>query len=107
MTTKRNSFSFACQTLCYTLLATNAFAQTSGVGNLAQPIVTILQSVQQTLLGPLGISVFIIGLGAIGFMCLRSIVPWGAVVAWVLGACFLFGAPTIVNAIQSAIGNGQ
>jgi type IV secretory pathway VirB2 component (pilin) len=85
----------------------SATAQTTGASGIAQPIVTIAQQVQSVMEGPLGVSVFIIGLGALGMACLRGIIPWGWVVAWIVGACFLFGAPEVVSTIQSAVGSSS
>jgi type IV secretion system protein VirB2 len=86
----------------------SALAQAAGGGatGIAQPIITILQQIQSVMLGPLGVSVFVIGLIAIGMACLRSVIPWGWLVAYFVGSAIAFGAPEIVNTIQSAVGGG-
>ena len=92
--------------MAMSVVTSAAQAQTTGAGQMAQPLVTILQSIQSVVIGPLGVSIFIIGLAFLGIACLRGMVPWGWVVAWVIGAVFLFGAPTLVSEIQSGVGGG-
>lgn len=81
-----------------------AFAAGSGASAAFQPIQSMATEVQQFMLGGFATSIFVIGLVALGISCLRSMVPWGWLVAYIIGASLAFGAPQIVGTLQSALG---
>ena len=83
--------------LASALSAQAAFAQSN-------PILGAATWIKDILMGPVATTVAVIAVAMVGFMMLTGRMNWkhGAVV--ILGLFILFGAPHIVDSIQSAAG---
>lgn len=73
----------------------------------ARPLVAAMSWLQGTLLGTIALTVAILAVASVGFMMLtgRVNVRYGATV--IIGCFILFGAPSIVAGLQSAVMGGN
>ena len=82
------------------LLATQAMA---GGGNL-QPVQSTLQTLVQTLTGPIATALAVLFCIFMGFMAWAARLSWFVAGSWVLGIVLVFGSAQIVEFFQSAVG---
>lgn len=73
------------------LWATPALAQD------LSPIQTMLETVEATLTGPIGIAVATLAVIGTGFMCMMGRLNWGWFASVVIGIVLIFSAGTIVD----------
>lgn len=83
------------------LTADAAFA---GGGNLA-PVQSTLQTLVQTLTGPIATSLAILAVIALGFLAWTGRLTWNLAGSVIFGIVLVFGSTQIVNFFQSAVGN--
>ena len=83
--------------------AEGAFAQTSGGGAFA-PLQTAVQMIVDFVTGPFGRLLAIIAVFGLGFLAFAGRLSWLTAGAVVIGIGLVFGAPTIVDQMISAVG---
>lgn len=83
------------------LTADSAFA---GGGNLA-PVQSTLQTLVQTLTGPIATSLAILAVIALGFLAWTGRLTWNLAGSVIFGIVLVFGSTQIVNFFQTAVGN--
>lgn len=81
-------------------MATQALA---GGGTL-QPVQSTLQTLVQTLTGPIATSLAILFCIVMGFMAWAARLTWGIAGFWIFGTVLVFGSAQIVEFFQSAVG---
>lgn len=74
-----------------TLVASPAFAQD------LSPIVTMLESVEAAMTGPIGVAVSTLAVIGTGFMCMMGRLNWGWFASVIIGIVLIFSAGTIVD----------
>ena len=90
--------------VCATVLLTEpAFAQ-QGSGPFA-PLETAVQMIVDFITGPFGRLLAIIAVIGLGFLAFAGRLSWFTAGAVVLGIGLVFGAPSIVDQMISAVGN--
>ncbi len=72
------------------LLASPAVAQD------LSPIVTMLETVEAAMTGPIGIAVSTLAVIGTGFMCMMGRLNWGWFASVIIGIVLIFSASTIV-----------
>lgn len=92
---------FGLATTAMVLAADNAFA---GGGTLA-PVQSTLQTLVQTLTGPIATSLAILAVIALGFLAWTGRLTWNLAGSVIFGIVLVFGSTQIVNFFQSAVGN--
>ena len=85
------------------ILAAVVSTQTA-MAQSSNPILGAVTWIKDALMGPVATTVAVVAVAMVGFMMLTGRMNWkhGAVV--ILGLFILFGAPHIVDSIQSAVG---
>jgi type IV secretion system protein VirB2 len=73
------------------LVASPAFAQD------LSPIVTMLESVEAAMTGPIGVAVSTLAVIGTGFMCMMGRLNWGWFASVIIGIVLIFSAGTIVD----------
>ena len=73
------------------LVASPAFAQD------LSPIVTMLESVEAAMTGPIGVAVSTLAVIGTGFMCMMGRLNWGWFASVIIGIVLIFSAGTIVE----------
>ena len=84
------------------LLAGEAYA--AGGGTLA-PVQSTLQTLVQTLTGPIATSLAILAVIGSGFMAWAGRLTWGIAGSIIFGIVLVFGSAQIVAFFQSAVGS--
>jgi type IV secretion system protein VirB2 len=85
-----------------------AFAQaggSGGTGGAFAPLQTAVQMIVDFITGPFGRLLAIIAVIALGFMAFAGRLSWFTAGAVVVGIGLVFGAPSIVDNLISAVGN--
>lgn len=82
--------------------ATDALASAAGSGSL-QPLENGLAFIQQFLSGAFGRTVAIIAVIICGYLALAGRITWLMCGSVVVAIALMFGAPTIVTAIETAV----
>ena len=77
-------------TTTLTAFTTPVFAQD------LSPIVTMLETVETALTGPIGIAVATLAVIGTGFMCMMGRLNWGWFASVIIGIVLIFSAGTIV-----------
>jgi type IV secretion system protein VirB2 len=86
------------------LMVTANAALAGGGGNLA-PVQSTLQTLVQTLTGPIATSLAILAVIALGFLAWTGRLTWNLAGSVIFGIVLVFGSTQIVNFFQSAVGN--
>jgi type IV secretion system protein VirB2 len=84
-----------------TMAASPAFA--TGGGTL-QPVQSTLQTLVQTLTGPISTSLAILAVIALGMLAFVGRLAWGIAGSVIFGIVLVFGSTQIVQFFQSAVG---
>ncbi|MGX5832058.1 TrbC/VirB2 family protein [Mesorhizobium sp. 43Arga] len=82
------------------LLATQAMA----AGGSLQPVQNTLQTLVQTLTGPIATALAVLFCIFMGFMAWAARLSWFVAGSWILGVVLVFGSAQIVEFFQSAVG---
>jgi type IV secretion system protein VirB2 len=85
--------------LSLTVLASDAFAQTS-----LQPVSSILQTMINILTGPIASMLAILAVISCGFLAWTGRFTWGIAGSVILGIVLVFGSTQIVAFFQGALG---
>ena len=85
------------------LMATEAFAQSSGT---LSPVQSTLQQLVTVLTGQIATSLAILAVIGCGFLAWAGRLTWGLAGSIIFGIVLVFGATQIVSFFQSAAGNG-
>jgi type IV secretion system protein VirB2 len=95
----RLSIFIAALALSLTVLASDAFAQTS-----LQPVSSILQTMIGILTGPIASMLAILAVISCGFLAWTGRFTWGIAGSVILGIVLVFGSTQIVAFFQGALG---
>ena len=87
-----------------TVVLLTADAAFAGGGNLA-PVQSTLQTLVQTLTGPIATSLAILAVIALGFLAWTGRLTWNLAGSVIFGIVLVFGSTQIVNFFQTAVGN--
>ncbi|WFU07123.1 TrbC/VirB2 family protein (plasmid) [Rhizobium sp. CB3171] len=82
------------------LLATQAMA----AGGTLQPVQSTLQTLVETLTGPIATALAVLFCIFMGFMAWAARLSWFVAGSWILGVVLVFGSAQIVEFFQSAVG---
>ncbi|AVA23839.1 TrbC/VirB2 family protein [Rhizobium sp. NXC24] len=82
------------------LFATQAMA----AGGTLQPVQSTLQTLVETLTGPIATALAVLFCIFMGFMAWAARLSWFVAGSWILGVVLVFGSAQIVEFFQSAVG---
>ena len=80
------------------------FAQPAWAAGTLSPVQSTLQTLVQTLTGPIATSLAILAVIACGFMAWAGRLTWGLAGSVIFGIVLVFGSAQIVAFFQSAVG---
>ncbi|MDB2579256.1 TrbC/VirB2 family protein [Tateyamaria sp.] len=79
------------------MTATLALAASPAFAQDLSPIVTMLESVEAAMTGPIGVAVSTLAVIGTGFMCMMGRLNWGWFASVIIGIVLIFSAGTIVD----------
>jgi type IV secretion system protein VirB2 len=82
-----------------------AFAQSGGASGAFAPLQTAVQMIVDFITGPFGRLLAIVAVIGLGFLAFAGRLSWFTAGAVILGIGLVFGAPTIVDEMISAVGS--
>ncbi len=81
----------------YLVTTTLAVFATPALAQDLSPIVTMLETVEAAMTGPIGIAVSTLAVIGTGFMCMMGRLNWGWFASVIIGIVLIFSAGTIVD----------
>lgn len=81
----------------FLMAATLATVATPSFAQDLSPIVSMLETVEAAMTGPIGIAVSTLAVIGTGFMCMMGRLNWGWFASVIIGIVLIFSAGTIVD----------
>ena len=81
----------------FLMAATLAMVATPSFAQDLSPIVSMLETVEAAMTGPIGIAVSTLAVIGTGFMCMMGRLNWGWFASVIIGIVLIFSAGTIVD----------